>query len=99
MFKSCKLFLFHALLYQECDSPTPNVNYNISELNNDSKFESVENSKDTLSPQQNGEDNECSICTCLNYFTAPEIMTNNNKVVCKVCTELHKIGNISFQMF
>ncbi|XP_058445158.1 ubiquitin carboxyl-terminal hydrolase 16 [Malaya genurostris] len=41
----------------------------------------------TLAPRYQCEDNECSIQSCFNSFTAVEMMTGNNKVCCDACTE------------
>lgn len=41
----------------------------------------------TLAPRYQCEDNECSIQSCLNGFTAVELMTGSNKVCCDACTE------------
>lgn len=41
----------------------------------------------TLAPRYQCEDNECSIQSCLNAFTAVELMAGNNKVCCEACTE------------
>ncbi|XP_058831251.1 ubiquitin carboxyl-terminal hydrolase 16 [Topomyia yanbarensis] len=40
----------------------------------------------TLAPRYQCEDNECSIQSCFNSFTAVEMMTGNNKVCCDACT-------------
>lgn len=40
-----------------------------------------------LAPRYACEDNECSIQSCLNNFTAMELMSGNNKVGCDFCTE------------
>ncbi|KAG4068319.1 hypothetical protein HA402_007839 [Bradysia odoriphaga] len=42
----------------------------------------------TIAPRYACEDNECSIQSCLNNFTATELMSGNNKVGCDKCTEL-----------
>lgn len=42
----------------------------------------------TIAPRYSCEDNECSIQSCLNNFTAPELMSGNNKVGCDKCTEM-----------
>lgn len=41
----------------------------------------------TIAPRYQCEDNECSIQSCLNNFTAVELMTGNNKVGCEQCSE------------
>lgn len=41
----------------------------------------------TLAPRYQCEENECSIQSCLNAFTAAELMTGSNKVCCDACTE------------
>ncbi|VVC44356.1 Hypothetical protein CINCED_3A025219 [Cinara cedri] len=87
---------------QERNNPTPNVSDNNSDgLFDDSKSEDdVEDEEEgefsqevpqaTLQPQPKCKDGECSVLTCLNQFTASEIMTGNNKVSCERCTEQHK---------
>jgi len=87
---------------QERNNPTPNVSDNNSDgLFDDSKSEEdVEDEEEgefsqecpqaTLQPQPKCKDGECSVLTCLNQFTASEIMTGNNKVSCERCTEQHK---------
>lgn len=41
----------------------------------------------TIAPRYHCEDGECSIQSCLNNFTAAELMTGNNKVGCDSCSE------------
>uniref|UniRef100_A0A1L8DTN2 Ubiquitin carboxyl-terminal hydrolase n=1 Tax=Nyssomyia neivai TaxID=330878 RepID=A0A1L8DTN2_9DIPT len=41
----------------------------------------------TLAPRYQCDDGECSVASCLNNFTALELMTGNNKVGCDACTE------------
>lgn len=41
----------------------------------------------TIAPRYQCEDGECSIQSCLNNFTAVELMTGNNKVGCDECTK------------
>lgn len=41
----------------------------------------------TIAPRYQCEDGECSVQSCLNNFTAIELMTGNNKVGCDECTE------------
>lgn len=53
----------------------------------------------TLQPQPICKDGECSVLTCLNQFTASEIMTSNNKVSCERCTEQHKQSEIFKKFF
>lgn len=48
----------------------------------------------TLQPQPKCKEGECSVLTCLNQFTASEIMTGNNKVSCERCTEQHKQSKV-----
>ncbi|XP_050425471.1 ubiquitin carboxyl-terminal hydrolase 16 isoform X2 [Adelges cooleyi] len=87
---------------QERNNPTPNVSDNNSDddLFDDSKSEEDENNEDgefsqecpqaTLQPRPKCKEGECSVLTCLNQFTASEIMTSNNKVSCEKCTEIYK---------
>ncbi|KDR12581.1 Ubiquitin carboxyl-terminal hydrolase 45, partial [Zootermopsis nevadensis] len=46
----------------------------------------------TLLPRYQCDDGECSIQSCLNQFTALELMTGNNKVGCEKCTQCHNQG-------
>ncbi|XP_059617458.1 ubiquitin carboxyl-terminal hydrolase 16 [Phlebotomus argentipes] len=41
----------------------------------------------TLATRYQCEDGECSVQSCMNNFTALELMTGNNKVGCDACTE------------
>lgn len=41
----------------------------------------------TIAPRYQCEDGECSVQSCLNSFTAAELMTGNNKVGCDACSE------------
>lgn len=41
----------------------------------------------TIAPRYQCEDGECSVQSCLNNFTAAELMTGNNKVGCDACSE------------
>ncbi|XP_055683894.1 ubiquitin carboxyl-terminal hydrolase 45 [Lutzomyia longipalpis] len=41
----------------------------------------------TLAPRYQCEEGECSVQSCLNNFTALELMTGNNRVGCDACTE------------
>uniref|UniRef100_A0A1B0ADX6 ubiquitinyl hydrolase 1 n=1 Tax=Glossina pallidipes TaxID=7398 RepID=A0A1B0ADX6_GLOPL len=41
----------------------------------------------TIAPRYQCEDGECSVQSCLNNFTAVELMTGNNKVGCETCTK------------
>uniref|UniRef100_A0A182IYS2 Ubiquitinyl hydrolase 1 n=1 Tax=Anopheles atroparvus TaxID=41427 RepID=A0A182IYS2_ANOAO len=40
-----------------------------------------------IAPRYQCEDGEYSVQSCFNIFTAPELMTGNNKVCCVACTE------------
>lgn len=93
--------MFVFIIYQERNNPSPNVSDNNSDgLFDDSKSEdeledeegefSQECPQATLQPQPKCEDGECSVLTCLNQFTASEIMNGNNKVSCERCTEQYK---------
>ncbi|KAF0288220.1 Ubiquitin carboxyl-terminal hydrolase 16 [Amphibalanus amphitrite] len=42
----------------------------------------------TLAPRYQAAAGECSLLTCLNQYTAPELLTGNNKFGCDNCTEL-----------
>ncbi|XP_068158915.1 LOW QUALITY PROTEIN: ubiquitin carboxyl-terminal hydrolase 16/45 [Drosophila tropicalis] len=41
----------------------------------------------TIAPRYQCEDGECSVQSCLNNFTAVELMTGQNKVGCESCTK------------
>ncbi|XP_073829445.1 ubiquitin specific protease 16/45 [Musca autumnalis] len=41
----------------------------------------------TIAPRYQCGDGECSVPSCLNNFTAVELMTGNNKVGCEACTK------------
>lgn len=43
----------------------------------------------TMSARYMCEKGECSVQSCLNQFTAPELLTSNNKVGCELCTKRH----------
>lgn len=43
----------------------------------------------TMSARYMCEKGECSVQSCLNQFTAPELLTGNNKVGCELCTKRH----------
>lgn len=44
----------------------------------------------TIAPRYKSDENECSIQSCLNGFTALELMCGNNKVCCDNCTKIFK---------
>ena len=46
----------------------------------------------TVLPRYQCDDGECSIQSCLNQFTALELMTGNNKVGCENCTRRQNQG-------
>jgi ubiquitin carboxyl-terminal hydrolase 16/45 len=46
----------------------------------------------TVLPRYQCDDGECSIQSCLNQFTALELMTGNNKVGCENCTQRQNQG-------
>lgn len=41
----------------------------------------------TIVPRYQCQDGECSVQSCLNNFTAVELMTGSNKVGCEACTK------------
>lgn len=47
----------------------------------------------TLAPREYTTSGICSVVSCLNQFTAQELLTVNNKVGCEACTE-RKHGKI-----
>lgn len=47
----------------------------------------------TMSPRYKCEEGECSVQSCLNQFTACELLTANNKVNCELCTKRHGAQN------
>ncbi|KAL3883146.1 hypothetical protein ACJMK2_029439 [Sinanodonta woodiana] len=53
--------------------------------------EGQKKSVSTLAPRYHPASHECSLESCLNLFTSPELLTGNNKFGCKNCTKLkHK---------
>lgn len=52
------------------------------------KNEWMTKSLTTLSPRYHPSSHECSIMSCLNQFTAPELLTGPNKFGCENCTLL-----------
>lgn len=52
----------------------------------------VANWSATVLPRYQCDDGECSIQSCLNQFTALELMTGNNKVGCENCTQQQNQG-------
>ncbi|XP_076373388.1 ubiquitin specific protease 16/45 isoform X2 [Tachypleus tridentatus] len=52
------------------------------------KQEWIAKSLTTLSPRYHPAAHECSVMSCLNQFTAPELLTGNNKFGCENCTRL-----------
>ena len=53
-----------------------------------SKSEWLSRALTTLAPRYQPAAGECSLLTCLNQFTAPELLAGNNKFGCDNCTEL-----------
>lgn len=43
----------------------------------------------TMMPRYKCEEGECSVMSCLNQFTACELLTGTNKVGCELCTKRH----------
>ncbi|XP_069700013.1 ubiquitin carboxyl-terminal hydrolase 16/45 isoform X2 [Periplaneta americana] len=56
------------------------------------KGDVVTNWSATVSPRYQCDDGECSLQSCLNQFTALELMTGNNKVGCENCTQRQNQG-------
>ncbi|XP_013789773.2 ubiquitin carboxyl-terminal hydrolase 16-like isoform X1 [Limulus polyphemus] len=52
------------------------------------KQEWITKSLTTLAPRYHPASHECSVMSCLNQFTAPELLTGNNKFGCDNCTRL-----------
>jgi ubiquitin carboxyl-terminal hydrolase 16/45 len=50
------------------------------------------NWSETVLPRYQCDDGECSVQSCLNQFTALELMAGNNKVGCENCTRRHNQG-------
>ena len=44
----------------------------------------------SISPRYHAKTGECSIYSCLAQFTAPELLTGQNKWACDKCTRLHQ---------
>ncbi|XP_008185652.1 ubiquitin carboxyl-terminal hydrolase 16-like [Acyrthosiphon pisum] len=81
----------------ECNSPTQNVinnrGYGLFEEDVEDEEEgefSQQCPQATLQFQPNYKDNECSVLTCLSQFTASEVLSDDNKISCKRCTEQPK---------
>ena len=54
-------------------------------------FETKVKATNTLVPRYHAVGHECSVLSCINQFTAMELLTGNNKFGCEKCT-LHKYG-------
>lgn len=52
----------------------------------------------TVMPRYQCDDGECSIQSCLNQFTALELMTGNNKVGCENCTQRQNQGKFKVEI-
>ena len=46
----------------------------------------------TLAPRYQPKNQECSVMSCLNQFTAPELLTGSNRFGCEICSKSHKGG-------
>ena len=44
----------------------------------------------SIAPRYHAKTGECSIYSCLAQFSAPELMTGQNKWACDKCTRLHQ---------
>ena len=44
----------------------------------------------SIAPRYHAKTGECSIYSCLAQFTAPELLTGQNKWACDKCTRLHQ---------
>lgn len=55
--------------------------------NNRQRTTSYSDWSTTIAPRYQCDEGECSVQSCLNNFTAIELMTGNNKVGCEACTE------------
>ncbi|XP_071485111.1 ubiquitin carboxyl-terminal hydrolase 16-like, partial [Diadema antillarum] len=44
----------------------------------------------TLAQRYQPKNQECSVMSCLNQFTAPELLTGSNKFGCETCSKMHK---------
>ncbi|XP_069954284.1 ubiquitin carboxyl-terminal hydrolase 16 isoform X5 [Cherax quadricarinatus] len=53
------------------------------------KQEWIARSLTTLAPRYQCLNQECSIMSSLTNFTAPELLTGNNKITCENCTKVH----------
>ncbi|XP_050718135.1 ubiquitin carboxyl-terminal hydrolase 16-like isoform X4 [Eriocheir sinensis] len=53
------------------------------------KQEWIARSLTTLAPRYQCRSQECSVMSCLTHFTAPELLTGNNKITCENCTKIH----------
>ncbi|CAL4077990.1 unnamed protein product, partial [Meganyctiphanes norvegica] len=57
------------------------------------KQEWIARSLTTLTPRYQCRSQECSVMSCLTNFTAPELLTGSNKIICENCTKISKQNN------
>lgn len=72
-----------------CHPSSAKCNRSWKEIQREGKHRSVNTLRDRYHPNAG----ECSIESCLNQFTAAELLTGNNKFGCKNCTRLNHKHN------
>lgn len=83
-----KLHLTSETSAHDLDSPRTTVAANIKRAKAKRvRTQSYSDWSTTIAPRYQCEDGECSVQSCLNNFTAVELMTGNNKVGCDNCTK------------
>merc|ERR1719187_2301563 len=58
------------------------------------KQEWIARSLTTLTPRYQCRSQECSVMSCLTNFTAPELLTGSNRIICENCTKIAKQNSI-----
>merc|ERR1719220_3030355 len=69
-----------------CNGVDPESELNQLRLQNDW----IARSLTSIGPRYHAKSGECSIYSCLTQFTAPELLTGQNKWACDKCTRLHQ---------
>lgn len=76
-------------------SETNNIGRSANDDETDRKEEWKARSLTSLAPRYQCSSHECSIQSCLNQFTAAELLTGSNKFVCESCTRIKAEKNKS----
>ncbi|XP_054707621.1 ubiquitin carboxyl-terminal hydrolase 16-like isoform X2 [Uloborus diversus] len=84
----------HKTIEKHLDSNGNTENWSHTLTENETK-DWLQKSLSTLKPRSHFSPNECSINSCLNHFTKPELLTGSNKFRCENCTKIKcdKTGN------